>query len=69
MNETLDIDAINERQLERDLNELQLEIVELLDERFRLREDPARTQELEGTHAKLREVLHGSHRPKPPGHD
>jgi hypothetical protein len=56
MNDTLDTDTIYERQLE---------IVELLDERFRLREDPARTQELEGTHARLREVLHGSHRPLP----
>ena len=40
-----------------DTDERQLEIVELLDERFRLREDPARTLELESTHAKLREKL------------
>jgi len=60
MNETLDIDAINDRQLE---------IVELLDERFRLREDPARTQELEGTHARLREVLHRARRRPPARHD
>jgi hypothetical protein len=37
---------------------LELEIVELLDERFRLREDPSRAVELEITHAKLRERLH-----------
>jgi hypothetical protein len=36
----------------------QLEIIELLDERFRLREDPGRTLELEDTHARLRESLH-----------
>jgi hypothetical protein len=35
----------------------QLEIVELLDERFRLREDPSRSSELQGTHAKLRATL------------
>ena len=40
-----------------DTDERQLEIVELLDERFRLREDPTRTVELEDTHAKLREKL------------
>ena len=60
MNDPLDTDAINDRRLE---------IVELLDERFRLREDPARTQELEGTHARLREVLHRPHRPPPARHD
>jgi hypothetical protein len=37
---------------------LELEIVELLDERFRLREDPSRAVELEITHARLRERLH-----------
>ncbi|HMF59807.1 MAG TPA: hypothetical protein VK595_05525 [Vicinamibacterales bacterium] len=37
--------------------EHQLEIVELLDERFRLREDPNRSRELEGTHASLRATL------------
>ena len=37
---------------------LALEIVELLDERFRLREDPSRAVELEITHARLRERLH-----------
>ena len=42
-----------------DATEGQLEIVELLDERFRLREDPARAVELEVTHARLREMLHG----------
>ena len=45
-------------------NEGQLEIVELLDERFRLREDPSRAVELEITHARLRERLHGSDRPE-----
>jgi hypothetical protein len=60
MNETLDTDAINDRRLE---------IVELLDERFRLREDLARTRELEGTHARLRQVLHGPHRPQTARHD
>lgn len=42
--------------------QLELEIVELLDERFRLREDPTRAVELEITHARLRERLHGSDR-------
>jgi hypothetical protein len=37
--------------------EQQLEIVELLDERFCLREDPSRSRELEGTHARLRATL------------
>lgn len=37
--------------------EQQLEIVELLDERFSLREDPSRSHELEGTHARLRATL------------
>jgi hypothetical protein len=43
-----------------DTTEGQLEIVELLDERFRLREDPSRAVELEVTHARLRDRLHGS---------
>jgi hypothetical protein len=47
-----------------DTAERQLEIVELLDERFRLREDPTRAVELEITHARLRERLHGSRRPE-----
>jgi hypothetical protein len=51
MNDTIDLKETNERRLE---------IVGLLDERFKLREDPSRTIELEGTHAKLRELLlHG----------
>jgi hypothetical protein len=37
--------------------EQQLEIVELLDERFSLREDPSRSRELDGTHARLRATL------------
>ena len=44
---------------------LALEIVELLDERFRLREDPTRAVELEITHARLRERLHGPDRLEP----
>ena len=56
MNDTIDTD---------DAAEGQLEIVELLDERFRLREDPSRAVELEITHAKLRERLHGRDRPEP----
>jgi hypothetical protein len=47
-----------------DTTEGQLEIVELLDERFRLREDPTRAVELEVTHARLRERLHGPERTK-----
>jgi len=47
------------------VGQLELEIVELLDQRFRLREDPARAAELEITHARLRERLHGSDRPEP----
>jgi hypothetical protein len=45
--------------------DLELEIVELLDERFRLREDPDRTSELEDTHLKLREALRKQIRPEP----
>ena len=55
MSESIDTDDTTERQLE---------IVELLDERFRLREDPSRAVELEITHARLRETLQGSDRPK-----
>ena len=55
MNDTSDTD---------DAAEGQLEIVELLDERFRLREDPTRAAELEITHARLRERLHGCDRPE-----
>jgi hypothetical protein len=39
-----------------DLN-YQLDIVSLLDERFRLREDPERQSDLERTHVRLRERL------------
>ena len=35
----------------------QLEIIRLLDDRYRLREDPKRRLELERTHARLRERL------------
>ena len=35
----------------------QLDIVSLLDERFRLREDPERQSDLERTHTRLRERL------------
>jgi hypothetical protein len=38
-------------------HEQKLEIVELLDERFYLREDPSRSRELEGIHARLRATL------------
>lgn len=51
MDDTIDTDEAKGRQLE---------IVELLDERFKLREDPDRTAELESAHAKLRELLHGA---------
>jgi hypothetical protein len=35
----------------------QLDIIRLLDDRYRLREDPARRLDLEITHARLRERL------------
>ena len=38
----------------------QLELIELLDERFRLRDDATRRSDLEEVHARLREKLHGS---------
>ena len=38
----------------------QLDIVSLLDERFRLREDPERQLDLERTHIRLRERLRQS---------
>ena len=38
----------------------QLDIISLLDERFRLREDPARHSDLERTHRRLRERLRQS---------
>ena len=60
MNDSIDTDDTDERQLE---------IVELLDERFRLREDPARTVELEDTHAKLREKLLATHPSDEPSKD
>ena len=37
----------------------QLEIIALLDERFRLREDPERQSDLQRTHQLLRERLRG----------
>jgi hypothetical protein len=37
----------------------QLDIIALLDERFRLREDPERQSDLERTHRLLREQLRG----------
>ena len=40
-----------------DLLSHQLDIVSLLDERFRLREDPERQSDLELTHTRLRERL------------
>jgi hypothetical protein len=40
-----------------DALEQQLDILRLLDERFRLREDPERQRDLEQTHARLRERL------------
>jgi hypothetical protein len=55
MNDSTDSEDTTEGQLE-----LELEIIELLDERFRLREDPTRAVELQNTHARLRERLHGS---------
>jgi hypothetical protein len=55
MNDSTDSEDTTEGQLE-----LELEIIELLDERFRLREDPTRAVELEITHARLRERLHAS---------
>jgi hypothetical protein len=42
-----------------DLNH-QLDIVSLLDDRFRLREDPDRQSDLELTHIRLRECLRQS---------
>ena len=36
----------------------QRELIELLDERLRLRDDPTRRSELEQAHARLREKLH-----------
>ena len=38
----------------------QLDIISLLDERFRLREDPTRHSDLERTHKRLRERLRHS---------
>ena len=38
----------------------QLELIELLDERFRLRDDATRRSDLEEVHARLREKLLGS---------
>ena len=38
----------------------QLELIELLDERFRLRDDATRRSDLEEVHARLREKLHGA---------
>ena len=38
----------------------QLDIVSLLDDRFRLREDPERQSDLERTHTRLRERLRQS---------
>ena len=35
----------------------QLDIIRLLDERFRLREDPERSSDLRATHERLREEL------------
>jgi len=49
-----------------DLSSAQLEIIRLLDERFRLREDPARRSDLEKTHARLRERLRRSKEDKRP---
>ena len=49
-----------------DLFSEQLEIIRLLDERFRLREDPARRSDLERTHARLRERLRRSREDKRP---
>jgi hypothetical protein len=49
-----------------DLFREKLEIIRLLDERFRLREDPARRSDLEKTHARLRERLRRSPRDERP---
>lgn len=46
----------------------QLELVELLDERFRLRDDATRRSDLEEIHARLREKLHDS-KSRGDGHD
>ena len=43
-----------------DLIEHQLEIIRLLDDRYRFREDPERRLDLERTHAQLRERLRRS---------
>ena len=44
----------------------QLDIIALLDERFRLREDPGRQSDLERTHRLLRERLRGLSVEDPP---
>ena len=44
----------------------QLDIIALLDERFRLREDPGRQSDLERTHSLLRERLRGLSLEDPP---
>ena len=49
MNAQYEVDADREHQLE---------LIELLDERSRLRDDPTRRYELEQNHARLRQKLH-----------
>jgi hypothetical protein len=44
----------------------QLDIIALLDERFRLREDPNRLSDLQRTHQLLRERLRGFSGENPP---
>jgi hypothetical protein len=44
----------------------QLDIIALLDERFRLREDPERQSDLQRTHQLLRERLRGVNVENPP---
>jgi hypothetical protein len=50
-----------------DRAENQMEIVRLLDERYRLREDPDRRNDLERIHARLRDRLEESKRVRPGG--
>lgn len=50
-----EMDAPYDIEIDRDH---QLELIELLDERLRLRDDPRRRSELERAHARLREKLH-----------
>ena len=48
---------MNDTEQRHDTTDHQLEILRLLDERFRLREDPERQEDLKDTHVRLREKL------------